>query len=142
MNDETLPVRAGQLRPEMASLRLKVLAFVRAYIRAHGGSPSYGEIAAGLGTNRERVRKAVKRLIAAGELGRAPGPRGLVLPSDEREALLRLGALGWSIDEARMRLGLPGVTKRPLRGNVELDYVPERPEGDGGEGDDGEAATD
>ena len=124
MNDGGQLARAGQLRPEMASLRLKVLAFVRGYIRAHGGSPSYGEIAAGLNTNRERVRKAVKRLIANGELARVPGPRGLALPDDERAALRRLEAAGWAIDPAART-----VTNRPLQRGFDLDYVRGEPEG-------------
>ena len=115
----------GQLRPEMASLRLKVLAFVRKYIREHGGSPSYGEIAAGLDTNRERVRKAVKRLIGAGELARVPGPRGLVLPEDEGAALRRLAAAGWAIDRGRRT-----VTNRPLQDGFDLDYLPPGNAGD------------
>ena len=101
----------------MASLRLLVLAFVREYFARWGASPSYSEIAAGLGTNRERVRKAVKRLVAGGLLLRTPGPRGLALPDDCGEALRQLRAAGWQID-----VGKRSVTKRPLQRVPRLDY--------------------
>ena len=55
---------AGRLTAEMASFRLLVLAAVREYIATNGGSPSYGEIANRLGSNRERVRKAVYKCPA------------------------------------------------------------------------------
>lgn len=84
-------------RPEMASLKLLVLKFVRTYIETWGHSPSYGEIAAALDRNRWRVRDTVKRLAAEGLLLRKPGPRGLALPEKEEEALRQLRALGWTI---------------------------------------------
>jgi Mn-dependent DtxR family transcriptional regulator len=64
MVDSADPPR--RLSPEMASFRLLVLACVREYIEANHDSPSYGEIAAALGSNRTRVRKAVKQLAAEG----------------------------------------------------------------------------
>lgn len=67
-------------RPEMASLRLQVFAFVRDYIGRWGGSPSQGEIAHATGASRDRVKKALVRLERAGLLRRAAGiKRGLAL---------------------------------------------------------------
>ena len=70
-------------RPEMASLKLLVLKFVQQYIAEWKGSPSLGEIASALATNRTRVRRAIRRLELDGQLVRVPGPRGLSLPDDE-----------------------------------------------------------
>ena len=123
-----------RLRPEMASMRLLVLGFVRDYIVRHGGSPSYGEIAHGLSSNRERVRKAVKRLVATGLLLRRPGPRGLMLPEriDEAAALLR-------------QFGAPGpamtpMTQCPLPERWRLDYIPADGEAHGETGQGGQDA--
>lgn len=99
-----------RLKPEMASFRLKVLGFVRAYLAEHGGSPSYGEIAAALQSNRQRVKKSVHRLVNAGQLTRRPGHRGLGLPDQ---------AGGWAGPDAGA-----GVTNRPLPVPVDLDYIP------------------
>lgn len=115
------PVR---LVPEMASLRLLVLDFVRGYIGRWGASPSYGEIAHALGTNRKRVFKAVKSLSADGALLRVPGPRGLSLPEAEDAALRQLRSLGWSIDRAGRRISRGGVTTRALPAVAVLDYDP------------------
>lgn len=108
-----------RLTPGMASLRLMVLRFVRRYLTDWGASPSYGEIAAALDTNRTRVRKAVKSLAGDGLLLRAPGPRGLTLPDTLAEAMRLLTAMGYVIDP------LSGsVTKTPLIDEDVLDYVP------------------
>lgn len=117
-----------RLAPDMASLRLLVLAFVRDYFGKWDASPSYGEIAAAMTppSNRTRIRKAVKSLVADGLLLRSPGPRGLKLP-DSREAALRvLRELGWRIDED-ITAAFPadrreGVTNPPLLPPPELDY--------------------
>ena len=119
----------GRLRPEMASRRLLVLAFVREYIRDKGGSPSYGEIASKLGTNRERIRKAVNSLAREGLLLRTPGPRGLALPEARDEALRVLGRLGYPLDAASGafmdRVPDSGLPVAPV-----LDYYPHDTEGD------------
>ena len=47
----------------MASFRLLVLDFVRAYLRENGASPSYGEIAGELDSSRNQVKVAVKSLM-------------------------------------------------------------------------------
>lgn len=85
---------AGRLSPEMASFRALVLGFVRSYLTEWGQSPSYGEIAAGLGSNRTRVKRAVVSLERAGLLLRTPGTRGLALPDEierARQLLERAG---------------------------------------------------
>lgn len=102
-----------RLRPEMVSLRLHVLDFVRRYLGAWKVSPSYGEIAAALGTNRTRVKDAVKSLVAEGLLLRTPGPRGLAMPSEREAALRVLIALGWTVRKGSHELIAP-VTDFPL----------------------------
>ena len=97
MNDD--PVDPPRLKPDMASQRLLVLDFVRAYIARWGGSPSYGEICAGLLITRTRARHAIKSLAADGLLLRTPGPRGITLPSVRDRAVRQLRALGWEVDE-------------------------------------------
>jgi DNA-binding MarR family transcriptional regulator len=83
----------------MASLRLLVLDFVRSYIGRHGVSPSYGEIAAGLGCGRTSVKRAVKSLVAAGLLLQRPGARGIALPAQRDLAVRLLREHGWNVDE-------------------------------------------
>ena len=117
-----------RLRPDMASLRLLALDFVRRYIGQWGASPSYGEIAAGLDTNRTRIRKAVKSLAADGLLLRTPGARGLALPETRENALHVLRSLGWTVDASARAVAAPGVdpvvTNMPLQAPPLLDYVP------------------
>jgi hypothetical protein len=123
-----------KLGPEMASFKLLVLAFVRDYFGLMGASPSYGEIAAKLASNRERVRKAVKILERDGLLIRSPGPRGLRLPSMREQAVRLLREAGWSVDEDICLAVPPGVTKPPLLPPAALDYIQPRTEGyDGSE---------
>lgn len=78
----------------MASFRALVLGFVRDYLTEWGQSPSYGEIAAGLGSNRTRVKRAVVSLEKAGLLLRTPGTRGLALPDEIERARLTLARAG------------------------------------------------
>ena len=116
-------------RPEMASLKLLVLKFVQQYIVQWQGSPSLGEIASALATNRTRVRRAVRRLELDGSLVRVPGPRGLSLPDDEPVALRQLRARGWTINPDDRTATPPAnapksVTNQPLLPPAELDYVP------------------
>ena len=109
-----------RLKPEMASRRLLVLAFVREYFARWGSSPSYGEIAAALATNRSRVRDAVRQLVRAGQLLRVPGPRGLILPDIRDQALRQLRELGWHVDD-----GARTVTHSTLLARPPLDYQPQ-----------------
>jgi hypothetical protein len=104
-----------KLTPSMASLRLLVLRFVRSYLSHWGASPSYGEIAAGLDTNRTRVKKAVRSLTADGMLLRRPGPRGLAIPDDVTDAVRLLKAHGYKVEP---------VTNGPLQDDPLLDYDP------------------
>ena len=51
----------------------KVLRFIRAYIRLHGVSPSYGVMAEALGLkSRANMHRIVKRLEEEGHLQRRP----------------------------------------------------------------------
>ncbi|MDG6079770.1 GntR family transcriptional regulator [Erythrobacter litoralis] len=121
---DTHTTSPARLTAEMASFRLLVLAFVRDYLAEMGESPSYGEIAAGLDSNRTRVRKAVKSLAADGLLLRRAGKsRGLSLPSIRQEAIRQLRELGWTVDEDNLSAAEP-VTKPPLLPPPALDYVP------------------
>lgn len=111
---------AGQearLCPEMASFRALVLDFVRDYIARWGQSPSYGEIAAGLASNRTRVKRALRSLELAGLLLRTPGTRGLALPDDIERARLTLERAGLLAPGH----GLP-VTNPTLLPPAALDY--------------------
>ena len=83
-----------RLRPEMASRRLLVLAFVREYIATWGDSPSQREIAAGVGISRARARELIRALVRSGQLLRRAGSRGLELPGRRDEAIRLLRALG------------------------------------------------
>lgn len=121
----------ARLRPEMASQRLLVLNFVRDYWGRWGGSPSQGEIAAGLRIHRDRVRRAVRSLRRDGLLLSTPGPRGLALPEAEEAAIRQLRGAGWTIDAAARR-----AAKAPLLPPAELDY---QDPAEGGGTDDGEA---
>jgi hypothetical protein len=135
----------------MASFRLLVLGFVRDYIALMGGSPSYGEIAYKLGSNRKRVHKAVQSLEREGLLIRAPGARGMRLPSLRDAAIRQLRDLGYIIDEdAKTALPPDGwfetyvpVTKRGLLTTPALDYLPdpEPPSGGSTRGNDGAARS-
>lgn len=130
---------APKLAPEMASFRLLVLGFVRNYHHTMGACPSYGEIAAKLGSNRTRVRKAVKSLAAEGLLIQTPGPRSLHLPDARDAAIRQLRAMGWFVDEDVVRATAP-VTKRTLLTMAALDYnpVPDLRRGGPAGGSDGE----
>lgn len=131
-----------KLSPAMSSLRLLVLDFVREYIERWSESPSLGEIANALHTNRTRARKAVKSLAADGLLMRRPGPRGLTLPSVLDQAKRDLRRMGFIVDEDLHRVyraaNIAGVTDGPLLPPAELDYIPSRQSGDGDGQDIGE----
>ena len=126
------------LTPEMASLRLLVLDFVREYICRWGHSPSYGEIASGANTHREGARRAVKSLVADRMLLRVAGPRGLSLPSQRDQAIELLRQQGYVVDEDIGRVAPPIsartgplVADTPLLPEAALDYFPADDEADG-----------
>jgi hypothetical protein len=112
------------------SFRNLVLGFVRRYIAEHGVSPSYGEIAAGVGSHRVRVHRAVKVLVRDQMLERKAGPRGLMLPNARNEAMRKLAELGWYVDEARGLAIEPGVTHCILPMAAVLDYPYHQSAGD------------
>jgi DNA-binding MarR family transcriptional regulator len=112
-----------RLKPEMTSRRLLVLAFVRDYLARWGSSPSYGEIANGLGISPTRARQLVKALVASGQLLRRPGPRGLYLPTLRDEAVRQLRELGYVVDEDIFTVCLP-CAHSTLPARPMLDYVP------------------
>lgn len=114
--------KRARLVPEMSSRRWQVLAFIRDYIGRMGGSPSYGEIAAALSTNRTRVKEAVRGLVRDGHLLTNGHPRGLALPEDRAAAIRTLRSLGWWVNEA-VTAAAP-VTDPTLPGIPVLDYFP------------------
>lgn len=102
-----------KLSPEMVSFRALVLAFVRDYLTEWGQSPSYGEIAAGTGSNPTRAKRAVRSLAKEGLLIRTPGTRGLSLPDEIERAritLKRAGLLPAHPPSTRSRTGEAGTT--------------------------------
>ena len=109
-----------RLSPEMASFRALVLAFVRDYLTQWGQSPSYGEIAAGTGSNRTRVKRAVVSLERAGLLLRSPGTRGLALPDEIERARLTLERAGL------LPAAAAPVTNPTLLPPAALDYPSDR----------------
>ena len=118
---------AGRLTPEMSSFRLLVLRFVEDYITQHRGSPSYGEISAGLGdASRTRVKRAVKALVAEGVLVQGGGPRSLSMPTLRDEAVRQLRDLGWKVDEDLKEIRPPGGTNRTLLPPPALTYPSRR----------------
>lgn len=97
-----------RLSPEMASRKLQVLAFVRAYYRAHSAGPSLSEIANGLGTNKTRVQAALRKLQREGRIHREAGIARGIRPNDSHEEALRLlRADGWTVNPTRMEIAYP-----------------------------------
>lgn len=123
-----------RLKPDMASFRLLVLAFVRDYLEKNGASPSYGEVAAALSSGRTRVKLAIRSLAAEGLLLRKPGPRGLALPTMRDEAIRQLRELGWTVDEDIGVARSPG-TNPSLLPPPELTYPAPRIETESGDGE-------
>lgn len=121
--DPDAPGEAGRLSPEMASFRALVLAFVRDYLTRWGQSPSYGEIAAGTGSNPTRAKRAVRSLAKAGLLIRTPGTRGLALPDEIERARLVLERAGLLSDSPPPP---PPVPKTTLLPPPALDYPSRR----------------
>jgi hypothetical protein len=103
-----------RLSPAMASFRLLVLSFVTQYIVENRDSPSYGEIAAALCSNRQRVYRAVRSLLRDGKLLRVAEHRGLRLPSLRDEVIRQLRAEGWTVDEDLQSVTNPTLPPRPL----------------------------
>jgi len=113
----------------MVSLRLQVLDFVHDYIGEWRVSPSLGEIAAAVSSNRVRVLRAVDNLAASGLLVKRPGARGLALPNQCDEAVRLLEDMGMRVDDPRnlARAASPHrarrVTNRQLLTMPPLDYI-------------------
>ena len=66
-------------------------------------------------------------LVGAGLLLKAPGTRGLALPSQHDEALQLLAGLGYDLPPARAVA--IAVTNRALLAMVPIDYLPSQPAG-------------
>ncbi len=108
-----------RLTSSMASRKLLVLAFVRAFIERWQGSPSIGEISRGTGASRTRVQAALCALEKDKLIVRRKGARGIMLPDRLAEAVRDLRAAGYVVDDDIVRgpiTSLPPV--------VELDYDP------------------
>lgn len=112
-----------RLKPAMVSRKLLVLAFVRDYIASWQGSPSYGEIAAGVGVSQTRAKQLVKALVKEHRLLRRPGTRGLSLPARHREALQALREAGWNVSQDNKLAVAPDCPKTTLQPPPVLDYV-------------------
>jgi SOS-response transcriptional repressor LexA len=63
------------------SRRIAAMEFIRQHFRDWGASPSYSEIGAALGVERQRVGRILEQLETDGEILRTPNmPRGIRLP--------------------------------------------------------------
>lgn len=88
----------------MASRKLQVLDFAKAYFVRWGRSPSYGEIANGLSVSRDTVKKHVATLTREGLIRRTAGDRrGMSFPGLEgrpsiEEAARVLALAGWKVN--------------------------------------------
>lgn len=118
-----------KLRPDMASLRLIILKFIREYIGKWGASPSYGEIAYGCDTNRTKVKRAIRSLAKDKLILHVRGPRGISLPDDEQAAIEQLRRMGYHVDESDQLAVRRNGTKTTLLPPPELDYVPDDQDG-------------
>lgn len=79
----------GRFPVRITRRQADVLRYYRAYIQAHGQSPTLDEAAAGVGTDRTYVNACLQVLVAAGLLAYHPRryARAIVLPgTDERSA--------------------------------------------------------
>lgn len=111
-----------RLTAEMASRAQLALRFIERYWAAHNYSPSYGEIAAGIGVNRDRARGAVRALERDGRVYRQRGrARCIVLPTRREAALAELRREGWHINNETLQLSPP--TYSPLSVPAALDHI-------------------
>jgi len=126
---------ALRLSPTSSNLKRLTLEFIKRYWAEFGSSPSYGEIAAELGTNRERVRVIVQQLGRAGEVVLTGGARGILLPDladrfSESDALRRLRELGWSHELGRLFPPQRILTNSTMPMLAELNHIPDVEIGD------------
>lgn len=111
-----------RLTAEMASRAQLALHFIERYWDRHSTSPSYGEIAAGIGVDRYRARDAVRALERTGRVLRKRGKaRGIVLPTRREAVLNELRREGWHINDETLELFPPTYT--PLSVPPALDHI-------------------
>lgn len=111
-----------RLTAEMASRAHLALRFIERYWTAHNHSPSYGEIAAGIGVDRFRARDAVRALERTGRVLRKRGKaRGIVLPTRREAVLNELRREGWHINDETSQLFPPKYS--PLSVPAALDHI-------------------
>ncbi|WP_156349172.1 MULTISPECIES: hypothetical protein [unclassified Sphingomonas] len=111
-----------RLSAEMVSRRQLALRFIKSYWSTNNCSPSYGEIAAGIGADHGRAREAVKSLVKAGIVNQQRGvPRSITLPTEEEAVLAALRQVGWRIN-AEIRELIP-PTLSPLPIPAALDHI-------------------
>lgn len=115
-----------------SSRRLHALSFIKSYWAEHGGSPSFGEIAAALRSDRPTVSRIVQSLDRSGDIIRASGSRrGILLPDKldqvtTADALLILRRRGWSINgEAGSAIVMSSVVSVPPVTSPQLELPPE-----------------
>ena len=131
----------AKLAPDMASIRLIVLRFIRNYVDRWGQSPSQFEIAHGCSITRSGVRNALRSLEADGRILRTAGPRGIALPSERDAAVRKLRALGWCVDEdCRSAVPAPARQHSALLPPAALTYRPCRDSSQDTANDDSEGA--
>ncbi len=119
------------LSPVMASRKGQALIFIRDYLARDIGSPSYGEIAAGIAVSRQHAKRLVRRLVADGRIVRETGAkRGITMAAQVDRAIAELQALGWQVNPSMRTAaqsdgeGDAGVTRNTLTLVPELDHDP------------------
>lgn len=108
-----------RLTPTMMSRKAQALDFIARYLGRWGVSPSYDEIANGLGVSKTRARSLVRRLEADEHIVRARGShRGIALVAGSdlasvSRALLELRRRGYVVNEDVFTVDAP-CTNAPL----------------------------
>lgn len=115
--------------PTMVSRKVAALEFIKRYIVEWGVSPSIGEIANALGTNRSRISQILHQLASEGSIVRKTGERrNITLPDKVVEAVQLLRRAGYKVNgDAKELVGPHGfiVTNPTLPLLPELDHIPD-----------------
>jgi SOS-response transcriptional repressor LexA len=121
----------------MVSRKIAALDFIKRYFAEWGHSPSLAELGAALGVSKPRASELVEQLSVEKQILHTRGKRrgiALIDPAGEMsqaDALLRLRALGWAIDNGGKAVAPPSLTNPELSHLPLLDHDPARDTGVG-----------